>query len=69
MGFEATEKEIFSIVDSSIRTVGYNSQNTVILGLCLRRMALLYRYGLKRYKEMSFDRKPLYFFNVYDFNK
>jgi hypothetical protein len=69
MGFEATEKEIFSIVDSSIRTVGYNSQNAVILGLCLRRMALLYRLGSKRYKELSFVRKLLYFFNVYDFNK
>jgi hypothetical protein len=68
-GFEATEKEIFSIVDSSIRTVGYNSQNAVIVGLCLRRMALLYRYGLRRYKKLGFDRKPLYFFNVYDLSK
>jgi hypothetical protein len=68
-GFEATEKEIFSIVDSSIRTVGYNSQNAVILGLCLRRMALLYRHGSKRYKKFGIDRKSLYIFNVYDLDK
>jgi hypothetical protein len=39
------------------------------VGLCLRRMALLYRYGLRRYKKLGFDRKPLYFFNVYDLSK
>jgi hypothetical protein len=69
MGFEATEKEIFSIVDSSMRTLGYNSQNAFILGLCLRRAQLLYRDGFKRYKTFVIDCKPLYLFNAYNLNK
>jgi len=67
--FETTEQEILSIVDSSMKTLGYNSRNAVILGLCLRRMALLYRNGLKRYKRFVIDCKSLYFLNAYDLNK
>jgi len=59
--FEATEKEILSTVDSSMRTLGCNPQDAVILGLCLRRMALLYRSALKRYKKFVIDCKSLYF--------
>jgi hypothetical protein len=59
--FEATEKEILSAVDFSMRTLGCNPQNALILGLCLRRIALLYRLSLKRYKKFVIDCKSLYF--------
>lgn len=67
--FEATEKEILSIVDSSMRTYPCNPQNAVILGLCLRRMALLYRVAFKRYKKFVIDCKSLLFFNPKGLNK
>jgi hypothetical protein len=56
-GFEAIEQEILRIVDRSTKKLGYDSQNAVILGLCLRRMALLYRGALKRYKRFVIDCK------------
>jgi len=50
-GFEATEKEILSTIDPLMRPNRCNPQNSLILGFCLRRMALLYRSSLKRYKK------------------
>ena len=62
-GFEATEKEILSTIDASMRPNGCNPQDNLILGLCLRRMALLYRSSLKRYKKFFIDCKSQHFFN------
>ena len=62
-GFEATEKEILSTIDASMRPNGCNPQDTLILGLCLRRIALLYRLSFKRYKKFFIDCKSQYFFN------
>jgi hypothetical protein len=53
--FEATEKEILSTVDSVMKPYGCDPQDALILGLCLRRMALLYRLFFKRYKKFVID--------------
>ena len=54
-GFEATEKEILSIVDPVMKPYGCDPQDALILGLCLRRIALLYRLSFKRYKKFVID--------------
>jgi hypothetical protein len=60
--FEATERKILSTVDLSMNPLGCNPRDAVILGLCLRRMALLHRVALKRYKKFVIDCASLYFF-------
>jgi hypothetical protein len=62
-GFEAGEKEIFPTIDGSMKASGCGPQDALILGLCLRRIMLLHRLQLKRYKKFGIDGKPPYTFN------
>ena len=61
--FEATEEKILYLVDSLMRSPSCSPQNAVIPGLCLRRMAVLYRTAFKRYKKFVNDCKSLLLFN------
>ncbi|KAE9367967.1 hypothetical protein N431DRAFT_514601 [Stipitochalara longipes BDJ] len=54
-GFEATEKELFSKLDALMRPMGCDPQSALIVGLCLRRISLLYRVSFKRYKQFLTD--------------
>jgi helix-turn-helix protein len=62
--FEETEAKILYIIDSSLKSVSHGPQSAVILGVCLRRVALLYRQMLKRYKRIVIDCRLLNFFDV-----
>jgi hypothetical protein len=50
-GYEATQIDIARTVDD-LSVLKSHNQNSIIFGLCMRRIALLYRDALKRY--MSF---------------
>ncbi|KAN0095195.1 hypothetical protein V8E51_015906 [Hyaloscypha variabilis] len=54
-GFEATEREFFSEIDSLMRPMGCDPRSALIVGLCLRRISLLYRVSFKRYKQFFID--------------
>jgi hypothetical protein len=60
-GFEATEREFFSEIDSLMRPMGCDPRSALIVGLCLRRISLLYRVSFKRYKQFFIDCKSLNF--------
>jgi hypothetical protein len=60
-GFEATEREFFSKIDSLMRPTGCDPRSAFIVGLCLRRISLLYRVSFKRYKQFFIDCKSLNF--------
>jgi hypothetical protein len=60
-GIEETELAIFSAFDHSMEKFGPNPQDAAIIGLCLRRLALIYRRMLKRYKIFFHDCKSQYF--------
>jgi len=53
--FEATEQKILSTIDSALKTYGCDPQDALVLGLCTRRMSLLYRLSFKRYKKFGSD--------------
>jgi hypothetical protein len=51
--FEAAEEKILSTIDNSMKPLGCSPQDCLILGLCIRRIALLYRRSFKRYKTFA----------------
>lgn len=51
---EETEKEILEFFDEAIKNP---PKDTIIVGLCLWRLALLYRTMMKRYKVILYDGK------------
>lgn len=55
---EETEKEILEIFDEAIKNP---PKDTIIIGLCLWRLALLYRMMMKRYKVILYDGKTTKF--------
>lgn len=52
---EEIEKEFFFKFDSLVRTRRLDPQSTLIVGLCLRRISLLYRVSFKRYQQFALD--------------
>ena len=60
-GFEPTERKIFSEIDTLLRrSGGCSPQSALIVGLCLRRISLLYRSSLMRYRKFTIDCESLY---------
>lgn len=50
-GMERTEIAMLSAFDSSLKTDLPSPSDAVIIGLCLRRLSLLYRRVIKRYRK------------------
>jgi hypothetical protein len=49
-GLEEAEAQLLSEFDARMKGPGPNRKEAAIVGICLRRLALLYRKRVKRYK-------------------
>jgi hypothetical protein len=49
-GLEKAEAQLLSKFDARMKGSGPNRKEAAIIGICLRRLALLYRKRMKRYK-------------------
>jgi hypothetical protein len=52
-GIDETEMQLMSEFDALMRDFGPSPQDSIIIGMCLRRLSLYYRRRMRRYKLIS----------------